>query len=501
MINPRKGLATTNGSRLPSGSASADRKQHQEDADLLEVVQAQADAIALDVSIARVDAGITPTAEQQAAIDGALAFAKCGRGGNFASLIGPAGTGKSTIARLIRQALIAAGYTVGLAAPTHKAAEVLATACGVPKSCTATFASLLALREKKVRDKVAFVRDYRRKPRIEEADIWLCDEASMLEPELLAMLEKEADFWDRFLFIGDDAQLPPVNYGKVSPALRFDQSFALTQVLRHDGAVLDAATAIRKTTGNTWRPDFTEDGLGEGGARPADADKREWQHAILEMAAEDPLGLNPDGFRVLCFRRDEVSRLNTAIRRHVYGRQADPFIKGERLVTVEGIKDPHDPNGPPLYGSSRELVIQTAGQVDWLHPTCTDKKPYLVWRLLVLAEGPEERPQVIKVIDPTHEGKLAVALRQLREEALAALGEQGAWDPYWELRDSLAQVQPHWAMTVHKSQGSQFRHVFVNGPDLDTAPGARSQRRHLWYTALTRAQQAVHLIADQEVQG
>ena len=53
------------------------------------------------------------------------------------------------------------------------------------------------------------------------------------------------------------------------------------------------------------------------------------------------------------------------------------------------------------------------------------------------------------------------------------------------------------AMTVHKSQGSQFRHVFI-GPDLDHVPGPKNLTRHLWYTGFTRAQQAVHVIRDQE---
>jgi exodeoxyribonuclease-5 len=203
--------------------------------------------------------------------------------------------------------------------------------------------------------------------------------------------------------------------------------------------------------------------------------------------------------RVLCFRRAEVAKLNTAIRRSVYGRDADPYLPGERLITVEAVKDPFDAEGFPLYGSSRELVVQQATTGELLHPTCSDGKPFLCWHLTVLADGPEEFPKRITVIDPRHEGKLAVALTDLKAEAKEHPDAQGAWDPYWELRDTFAEVQPHWAMTVHKSQGSQFRHVFIS-PDLDTAPGAKSMRRHLWYTALTRAQQAVHLIADTEIQ-
>lgn len=55
---------------------------------------------------------VAPTEEQQAAIDGVLDFA-LRSSGNFASLVGPAGSGKSTVSRLIRQALITAGKTVG----------------------------------------------------------------------------------------------------------------------------------------------------------------------------------------------------------------------------------------------------------------------------------------------------------------------------------------------------------------------------------------------------
>ena len=438
------------------------------------------------------------TPEQQAAIDGLVDFARSSAGGNFAALLGPAGTGKSTISRLVRQTLINAGFSVGLAAPTHKACQVLADACGVPKSETTTFASLLALREKKNKDQIEFVRDWRRKPRIDEADIWLCDEASMLEPQMLSMIEKEADFWDRFIFIGDPAQLPPVAHGKVSPALRCTPRFELKQVMRHDGAVLDAATAIRQTSGNTWRTRFHQSVIGDDSAIHTYSDKRAWQRAILDFAAEHHS--NPDAFRVLCFRRMEVAKINTAIRRHVYGRDSEPFLANERLITVDAVKAPGDSDGLPVYGSSRELIVLAAARTELLHPSCADGVPYRCWQLTVQAEGPEEIPQRIIAIDPTHEGKLAVALELLADEAREHPGAQGAWDPYWELRDAFAQVQPAWAMTVHKSQGSQFQNVFLS-PDLDTAPGAKSMRRHLWYTGFTRAQQAIHLVADAEVKG
>ena len=103
-----------------------------------------------------------------------------------------------------------------------------------------------------------------------------------------------------------------------------------------------------------------------------------------------------------------------------------------------------------------------------------------------------------EVIDPTRERTLAVAMSMLRREAQEKpKGEKGAWDGIWDLKSQFAVLQPHWAMTVHKSQGSQFRHVFIS-PDLDHVPGPKNLLRHLWHSGFTRAQQAVHVIRDEE---
>jgi exodeoxyribonuclease-5 len=123
---------------------------------------------------------------------------------------------------------------------------VLATACGVNKSETATFASLLGLREQRKNDETDFVPLAGSKPRLGENDIWLGDEASMMHPKLLGYIEQAADFWTKVIFIGDSAQLSPVKFGRVSPALLVTPRFELTKVMRYDGAVLVASTPSLK---------------------------------------------------------------------------------------------------------------------------------------------------------------------------------------------------------------------------------------------------------------
>ena len=59
-------------------------------------------------------------------------------------------------------------------------------------------------------------------------------------------------------------------------------------------------------------------------------------------------------------------------------------------------------------------------------------------------------------------------------------------------------LPPHetaWAMTVHKSQGSEFEEVLVVLPDHDSP----LMHRQLIYTAVTRARMRATVVADRDL--
>jgi exodeoxyribonuclease V alpha subunit len=56
----------------------------------------------------------------------------------------------------------------------------------------------------------------------------------------------------------------------------------------------------------------------------------------------------------------------------------------------------------------------------------------------------------------------------------------------------LDRVETQWAMTIHKSQGSEFDHVVVTLPE----PPSPILTRELLYTAVTRAREQVTLVAS-----
>ena len=55
-------------------------------------------------------------------------------------------------------------------------------------------------------------------------------------------------------------------------------------------------------------------------------------------------------------------------------------------------------------------------------------------------------------------------------------------------------TEPWWAMTIHKSQGSEYRHVVVSLPDA----GSPMLTRELLYTAITRAVEQVTVLGSPE---
>jgi exodeoxyribonuclease-5 len=86
-------------------------------------------------------------------------------------------------------------------------------------------------------------------------------------------------------------------------------------------------------------------------------------------------------------------------------------------------------------------------------------------------------------------------LQRLRLEAREAGKQDGRalWRRFFLLRDSFAWLGPAAVLTVHRSQGSTFSEVFVDGDVF--WPKDAVLRRQLVYVAVSRASQAVTLVA------
>ena len=72
--------------------------------------------------------------------------------------------------------------------------------------------------------------------------------------------------------------------------------------------------------------------------------------------------------------------------------------------------------------------------------------------------------------------------------------DDGGGPPRWISPSRLAHVETVYAMTVHKSQGSEFDHVTLLLPP----PTSRLLTRELLYTAVTRARQGLLVVGTED---
>jgi len=342
-------------------------------------------------------------------------------------LTGGPGVGKTTIVRALVEVFEAKRLRVALAAPTGRAARRLAEACARP---AVTLHRLLEFDPRGMR----FARG---RDRPLDVDVLVVDEASMIDLPLLRDLLRALPASARLVVVGDADQLPSVGPGDALRSIvecgRIPVA-RLTRILRqHEGStIVRAAHAVLRGE----LPDFSREA--EEGAFFVERDNpAAAQRAVLEIVSQrlpKRFGVDPlRSVQVLSpMNRGAlgVIELNDALKQQLNpaggARQLDP---GDRVIQTRNNYDLEVMNGEIGFVTARDAK---SGElfVDF-----------------------EDR--VVRYLP-------------------AAAGE----------------LQPAYAITVHKSQGCEFEAVVV----VLSMQHFILLRRNLLYTAITRAKRLLVVV-------
>ena len=425
-------------------------------------------------------------------------------------LRGYAGTGKSFCAQRIIKALQPNGK-IAICAPTHKAVHVLrrmAQEYDLQNVHITTLHSLLHVMpgefDPEGRQKLK-ANEWSREPWFSDFGLVVVDEASMIDSELLALIEEKET---PTLFMGDPAQLPPINETE-SPVFQMAVGYELTQVMRYSGAIANWVTAIRQDLQAQFPPRPKTSG------NITKCQKEEWEsRLILAFQCAD----KEDSFAVrsLTWTNQRASAINSIVRASIMGVGEDePFVEGEQLVAKE-----------PIFLSQGDEYVNSDGtRVRLSDP----KRKFIFMQSCAECTVQEVREGAARMgrekidcyyldvetdlgmeatlpmihPDSWERAKTFVSNRKKEILELPAEVRKHEWIEFYAFlekfnlvagRSLMNRLQYAYAQTIHQSQGGTFKEVFL---DLASVFGCREPklRNQLLYVGGSRASEHLYVLS------
>lgn len=410
-------------------------------------------------------------------------------------LTGYAGTGKTFLMSSVAEQHRRMRRKVVLTAPTHKAVAVLrrkVLAAGLDVDCI-TIHSLLGLQPKADKAGTKLIR--RKGAKIPAVDVVIVDEASMIGLDLIHHIERWLSH-AFVLYVGDPAQLPPVGEAR-SPVFETLRRSHLESIVRQEAGnpILAAAHAIRASQGGPmdWSWCKPAKAPPRGVFLPgADADR--WLHKAFTSAE---FHADNDRFRYLCYRNQRVADVNAKVRRWLYGDTTAPFSVGERLL----IRQPVFLDDAPVFNTNEEAPVAAIESDEFVHRV-ESRCSVDGWTVQV----PSWRVDLTTpagTIVPVHipRGKLGTKAVEDAEARLIAEAREEAdrWEDRRMFLGTLGKLQSSFALTIHTSQGSTFRSVFLDVPDIRRrARDNVLEAQQLAYVGATRPTTSLMLVGAGE---
>ena len=425
-------------------------------------------------------------------------------------LLGYAGTGKTSMMAALVQAYKELQQKVVLLAPTGRAAKVLSRYAHAPAYTIHKF----IYRQKKLGEEVFSLND-----NLYKNTLFIVDESSMISGIrdnqtfgsgiLLDDLVKYVYSGDgcSLLLLGDNAQLPPIGT-ELSPALREEYmakyslnitTHTLTEVARQalDSGILSNATTLRHVALNPHNSAGKD--MWEYLQQSADLEIisgsdfiEKIEESYRDIGAEQTIILTRTNKRTniynqgirarILWREEEIEngdRLMVSKNNYFWTEKYEnlPFLANGDMLEISRLRNIRE-----MYGFHFADAQLRALDYDW-------EIDAVIWLDTLHSDSPEmnnglHRELFERIAEDYPE------LAHNRKKLIETIYQS----PYY----NALQVRFAYAVTGHKSQGGQWKHVYID-PYKGSELHADEEGFYRWlYTAVTRASEKVYFIKNEQ---
>ena len=424
-------------------------------------------------------------------------------------LLGYAGTGKTSMMAALVQAYKELQQKVVLLAPTGRAAKVLSRYAHTPAYTIHKF----IYRQKKLGEEVFSLND-----NLYTHTLFIVDESSMISGIrdnqtfgsgiLLDDLVKYVYSGDgcSLLLLGDNAQLPPIGT-ELSPALREEYmakyslnitTHTLTEVARQalDSGILSNATTLRHVALNPHNSAGKD--MWEYLKQSADLEMisgsdfiEKIEESYRDIGAEQTIILTRTNKRTniynqgirarILWREEEIEngdRLMVSKNNYFWTEKYEslPFLANGDMLEISRLRNIRE-----MYGFHFADAQLRALDYDW-------EIDAVIWLDTLHSDSPEMNNGLHRELF----GRIAEDYPELAHNRKKLI-ETIYQSPYY----NALQVRFAYAVTGHKSQGGQWKHVYID-PYKGGELHADEEGFYRWlYTAVTRASEKVYFIKNE----
>lgn len=441
-----------------------------------------------------VKAPFKPNAQQIDALNEMDRFMKSNE--TSMTLSGYAGTGKTSLMEMIAKKGQKQNRPVMFCATTNKAAAVLNDRVSKAGFKASTLNKVFGINVEvdsskayNARNLVNVLKDMNIMP----GTTIIIDEASMINEENYKILNDIAkEHRLKIIYVGDEAQLAPVNEDKISKVFRNGEGkvIRLTQVERtDDNAILKEATAIRNGEPLSKVSSFNSKGEGVAYISP------QHQDAINEVIDKYVKGLkqNPNYFRILAYTNKAVTAYNNQVRELLGYDSPIPHV-GEPMTGYANWGYEWRTKSYRFINSESYKVTQV-GRPTTVQTRLDNGTPVVMQAVPITLEDSLGNVDTFNFMDIKNNAQnrqsamiLANEKKRLWNEARRAYGREAkaavyakinAIDSFLFVNDNIEDnshnllqaktIDFGYALTIHKSQGSTFTHVLMDDIDVSRA--------------------------------